>query len=111
MNHLGDSERNGLRISSLIRVWGFYQGLWAGVHVSRASRNPLEQRRGPRGYSLEPGVLSAEMTSSGGLEYVHNGFGRSFSPGPSLDVICSGEITNSLSLTRRTYAICIIRHV
>lgn len=34
-----------------------------------------------------------------------------FLPGPFLDVICSREIIPSLSLPRRTYAVCIMRHV
>ena len=55
--------------------------------------------------------LGVEMSISGGVEYTYDRFIWSFSPGPSLDVISSREIISSLSLTRRTYAICITRHV
>lgn len=38
-------------------------------------------------------------------------FVQSFPPGPSLDIIYSIEIINSLSLTKRTYTVCMMRHV
>lgn len=72
------------------------------MHVSsQASRNCLEQRREPKCYFLEPGALGVHVSSARGLEYAYDGFLQSFSPGPSLDVICSGEITNSLSVQGR----------
>ena len=57
---------------------------------------------------MEPGGLGVEMSCVGCLEYAHEGFVQSFSSGPSLDVSCSKETINSLSLTRRTmlFALC-----
>ena len=71
------------------------QGLGFSLRMrvsSQAARAWLEQRRWPKG------VLAYDSSV---------GF---WSPGPSLDVIYSKEITNSLSLTRRTYWIGITRH-
>ena len=57
------------------------------VYMSpQASRNRLEQRKGPRCY-LEPGSLDVWMSSANGLEYAYDSFLQSFSPGPSLDII------------------------
>ena len=78
---------------------------------SQATRNWLEQSPGPRHDSLEPGGHDVRMSRAGGLGYTVDGFAWSFSPGPSLDVLSSREIINSLFFTRRTYATCLIRHV
>ena len=82
------------------------------VHVSpQASRNRLEQRPGSRRSSLEPGGLGVETSVVGGPGYACDGFIRAFSPGPTFDVTSSREIIYSLSLTRKTDTVCILRHV
>ena len=44
------------------------------TRCTQASRNLLEQRQGPRCYSLEPEGLSVEMYSADGLEYTYDSF-------------------------------------
>ena len=103
------SERRGM---SLVFVWdlGVSSEDCSLVHLSsEASKNKLEQKRGPKSYSLEPAVLGAEASSAGGLGYAYGGLVLSFSPGPFSVVIYSREIITSLVLTMRTF--CILRHV
>lgn len=106
--HLGDS---GKKHESCLCLGGFIED-GGQVHISsQASRNRLEQRQEPRCYSLEPGGLGVEMSSSGGLEYTYDSCLWPFSPGPLLDVISSREVIDSLPFPRRTYSIGITRHV
>ena len=60
---LGDSRRKG---RGLVFVWGL--GFFT-EDPGKASRNRLEQKQGPKCYSLEPGDLGIEMSSSGGVKY------------------------------------------
>lgn len=57
------------------------------------------------------GFLASKKSSVNGLKYAYDSFEQSFLSGLSLDVIYSKEIINSLSFTRETYTICILRHV
>lgn len=86
----------------------FYRDRWSGVRVLSAIQKPVRTKTRAQVFSPGARVSRCWDEQLWCLEYVHEGFGRS-SPGPSLDVICSREITNSLSLTRRTYAICFTR--
>ena len=56
------------------------------------------------------GGFGVEVFSASGLEYIYESFIHLFSSDPSLDVIYSKGVLNFLSLTRRTYIICILRH-
>lgn len=61
---------------------------------------------------MEPEGLGIQMSSStSGLGYGQELLSPSFSLGPSLCVVSSRIILNSLSLTRRKYAICITKCV
>lgn len=51
------------------------------------------------------------LSGTGGLEYSYDSIVWSFSAVPALDVLSPKEIINSLSLTRRTDTICILKHV
>lgn len=85
------------------------------MHMSsQASRNWSEQGQGPGvhhksliPWSRGPWYWDVHCWWSGN---VYN-FIWSLSPGPSSDVIYSREIINPLSFTRRTYSICVLRHV
>ena len=79
------------------------------MHMSsRASRGRIDQRRGPRCHCLSRGGLGMGLCRAGGLEYTYD---RSFSPGPSSDVISSREIIHSSSLTRSTCTVCSMTRV
>lgn len=52
-----------------------------------------------------------ELCGTGGLEYSYDSIVWSLSAVPALDVLSPKEIISSLSLTRRTDTICILRHV
>ena len=90
---------------------GFYWGQWSNVHVLLDIQEQIRTKMKAQVLFLGARGLGVEMSISGGVEYTYDRFIWSFSPGPSLDVISSREIISSLSLTRRTYAICITRHV
>lgn len=59
--------------------------------------------------------LSVGMSNTGGLENAHDDFGRRSSPVLPLMLSTvledAKEIINFLSLTRKTYSICTVRHV
>lgn len=102
---LGDSDRKG---GSLVFVWGlgFLLRQWSGMCVLSGIQMSFISQLffGARGHGIK-------MFSASGLEYTYDGFIWSFSLGPSLDVVCSRETTNSLSLTRRTYTVYTMRLV
>lgn len=103
-----DLERN-LSVVFVWGLWGFYWGWWSDVYVPLGIQEPVRINTRTWCYSLEPEGL--------GLEDICDSFFRSFLPGPSLNGICSREIINFLfptrgiSFTRKTYAICVAKHV
>ena len=87
-------------LSSMSGVWGFYRGWQSGAHVLSGIQGLDRSKMRAQVSLLEPGGgLGMELCRAGGLEYTYD---RSFSPGPSPDVISSREIIHSSSLTRST---------
>lgn len=83
----------------------------SGVHVPSDIQESVRTKMRTRCYSLEPGDLGFQRSGAEGLEYGYDSFVWSFLPGPSLDVSYSKEVISSMSLRRRTYVVCITRHV
>lgn len=103
-------------------VWGTQQGKEGGSSLLGARGFLLMIVVWCRSLLRHPGTGQSKDEDPGVVPWSQGGLGASgleyspmlsspFWPGPSLDVISSKEIVHCLSLTRRTCAVCIWRHV
>lgn len=99
-----ETQKGREGLSSMSGVWGFYRGWQSGAPVLSGIQGPDRSKMRAQVSLLEPGEgWGSAWSCAVQVVWTHD---RSFSPGPSSDVISSREIIQSSSLTRST---CTIR--